>query len=90
MKTKVFALISLSACLLAGCADTPENRAIAEGLASGMQSAGQALANDAAEKRRALREDLRDSQQQVHQPKRPTNCVTRYESLTKEYITQCN
>ncbi len=79
--------ITLSACLLAGCADTPENRGLAQALAAGMNSAGNAMADDAQEKNRTLRQN---AQQQDYLLRPSTNCITRYESLTKEYITQCN
>ncbi len=88
MISKAHVVISLSACLLSGCADTPENRSLAQGLAAGMHSAGQALADDAAEQNRAVRQ--RNSQQQDYLPRPRTNCVTQYYSITNEYITQCN
>ena len=88
MNAKALAVISLSACLFAGCADTPENRGLAQALGAGMHSAGQALADDAAETRRALRENSR--QQQDYLPRPTTNCVTRYEPMFKEYVTHCN
>ena len=88
MTAKALTVISLFACLLAGCADTPENRALAQGLAAGMHSAGQALADDAAEQNRAVRQ--RNAQQQDYLPRPRTNCVTQYYSITNEYITQCN
>jgi len=88
MNAKTLAVISLSACIFAGCADTPENRGLAQALGAGMQSMGQGLADEAAETRRALRENSR--QQQDYLPRPTTNCITRYESLTQEYITNCN
>ena len=92
MTTKALAVISIFACLLAGCADTPENRGLAQALAAGMHSAGQAMADDAAEQRRALRQNAQQQQlllqNELYRPS--TNCVTRYYSITGEYITQCN
>lgn len=87
MKAIALIAITLSAYLLAGCADTPENRGLAQALAAGMHSAGQAMADDAAETRRALRQN---AQQPDYLLRPSTNCVTRYESLTREYVTHCN
>lgn len=73
--------------LLAGCADTPENRQLWQGIAAGAQSAGQALSNDAAEMRRSMQQQA----QQPHvSPNRSTNCVTTYEPMFKQYVTNCN
>jgi hypothetical protein len=73
---------------LMGCADTPENRQMWQGLAAGAQSAGQNMNNQAAELRRSAQQQAQQPYQ--NQNNRPTNCVTRYEPMFKEYVTQCN
>ncbi len=74
--------------ILTGCADTPQNRELWRGIASGMQSAGDSMNQQAAEMRQSLRQQ---NQQQIIPPvQRPVNCTTRYNSLFKEYETTCN
>ena len=73
--------------VLTGCADTPQNRELWKGIASGMQSAGDAINKDAAE----LRQSIRQQNEQMITPQfqRPVNCISRYNSLTKETETTC-
>jgi len=73
---------------LMGCADTPQNRQLWEGLGAGMQSAAKNMNDQAAEMRRSAQQQAQQPYQ--NQNPRPTNCVTRYEPLFREYVTQCN
>jgi hypothetical protein len=73
--------------LLSGCADTPRNRELWQAIGSGMQSAGDAINKQNEETRRAI---LQQNQSPTPQVQRPTNCITRYETVFKEYVTTCN
>lgn len=87
MKLLSFLLVSLT--LLTGCADTPQNRELWQGIAAGMHSAGDSMNQGAAEVRRSLQQQ-RQQQQQYPQVQRPVNCITRYNSVFKDYETVCN
>ena len=77
--------------LLTGCADTPQNRALWEGIGSGMQSAGDAMNQQTQLLNQRMHEQsLQRSQQNVYQAPRPTNCITTYSQLFKAYETTCN
>jgi chlorite dismutase len=71
---------------LVGCADTPQNRELWQGIASGMNSASDSM-NQTTNKRLEM---MKQSQQQINsQPARTTNCTTSYNSLFKQYETTC-
>lgn len=79
---KNYAILLLLASL-AGCADTPENRAWANAFADG-----------AREFNRLTNEQIKSMSQpvpvqQVQPLPQPTRCTTRYNSLFKEYETVC-
>lgn len=79
-------LIASLVVALVGCADTPQNRELWQGIASGMNSAA-----DAQNKRtESIRESLRQQAAQPVQQPRQTNCTTSYNSLFKQYETVCN
>lgn len=73
---------------LSGCADTPQNRELWRGIASGMQSGAQEMNRQTEQMRNSLNQQ--SQQQYTPQIQRPTNCITQYNSLTREYITTCN
>ena len=73
---------------LSGCSLTPEQQ---RAIASGMQSSGQALNQQAAEMRQRQHElNLQMTQQNQYQIPRQTNCITTYSAMLKEYQTSCN
>lgn len=74
--------------LITGCADTPENRALWNGVGAGMYSAGEALNQQAAE----MRQSLHQQNQQPYRPQvsQPVSCITRYNSMFRAYETVCN
>lgn len=81
-------LISIASMTVAlvGCADTPQNRELWQGIASGMNSASDSM-NQTTNKRLEM---MKQSQQQINsQPARTTNCTTSYNSLFKQYETNC-
>ena len=87
MKITLFLSLILG---LSGCSLTPEQREALTGIASGMQSAGQAMNQDNQLRRQRMHEqNLQDAQQNQFQPRTTTNCTTRYNSYSKEYETSC-
>lgn len=73
--------------LLTGCADTPRNRELWQAIGSGMHSAGNAINKKNEETHRAI---LQQNQLPAPQVQRPTNCITRYDTILKGYETTCN
>lgn len=73
-------LISLT--LLTGCADTPENRQLWQGIAAGMHSAGDSMNQGAAEVRRSLQQQ--QYQQQQQQQYQYQNDVNLYQRLNAQ------
>jgi hypothetical protein len=72
---------------LIGCADTPENRQLWLGIASGMQSAGQEMGRGAQD----IRNNLNQQARQPYPPlSTPMNCVTQYEKMFNAYRTVCH
>ena len=62
-----------------------------QALASGMQSAGQAMNQEVQlMKQRMHEQSLQSSQQNIYQTPRQTNCITTYSQLFKAYETTCN
>ena len=82
MSMKIFTIL-LFLVSLAGCADTPENRAWANAIADG-----------AREYNRLNNEQIKSMSQpvpvqQVPPLSQPTKCTTRYNSVFKQYETVC-
>ena len=78
---KTFSILVLVASLV-GCANTPQNRALWEGIAAGMNDASRQINEDA----RQMRENLQRANQQQNANK-PINCVTTYDRGVA--ITNC-
>lgn len=68
--------------LTAGCADTPENRQLWQGIAAGMHSAGDSMNQGAAEVRRSLQQQ--QYQQQQQQQYQYQNDVNLYQRLNAQ------
>jgi flagellar basal body L-ring protein FlgH len=87
LRMKIFIYIILLAAF-SGCSMTAEQK---QALASGMQSAGQAMNQEVQlMKQRMHEQSLQSSQQNIYQTPRQTNCITTYSQLFKAYETTCN
>jgi outer membrane murein-binding lipoprotein Lpp len=70
------------AVVLTGCANTPQNRALWEGIAAGLNDAGNRLSQDAQQ----MRQNLHNSNQQQNS-NRPLNCTTTFDGYGRAYTT---